>query len=287
MYLPLSRAPIRAIRHAFVSSRGDQPPQVLNGLVVPLLRTHFYATESEPFKHRVLFFRKPVWAAAASDARRSLVQTLKLQRVAEATARRLLDTKQALGVARVRLVPKATGMRPIMDLSLRRSVLPRHRAVVTRGNGAVTAAGAGAATQGAQRGALVDGRGVKRARAQAPSASATVPKRSATWPAAGGGASVPTAPAAGNLRTSATAGPQRAAGASSAGAAATARPGAIQRSVNAQLSDVHEVCLRVCVLLWAPRACGMPGLASCQGLVRCGRRRHAATAACVCFTWAS
>jgi hypothetical protein len=35
---------------------------VVNELVVCLLRTNFYCTETAPHKHRVFYYRRPVWS---------------------------------------------------------------------------------------------------------------------------------------------------------------------------------------------------------------------------------
>jgi telomerase reverse transcriptase len=40
--------------------------------VVPLLRDHFYVTETEAHRQRVFYFRKPIWAAITVAAKRGL-----------------------------------------------------------------------------------------------------------------------------------------------------------------------------------------------------------------------
>ncbi len=110
---------------------------VFNGFIIPLLRSCFYVTETEFAARELHYYRKPVW---------SLFRALSLQKITMASAtgkekhsndqqhpghpnqnhfRQLLDhpkalqslQKQKLGVSRLRFLPKATGMRPIAQLS--------------------------------------------------------------------------------------------------------------------------------------------------------------------------
>lgn len=91
--------------------------QIFSSLVIPLVSGHFYVTEAEATRHRLLFFRKPVWAAVRQRAHAQLNVTLALQPVSPAAVLTALARRDALGVARVRLLPKRAGIRPIMDLS--------------------------------------------------------------------------------------------------------------------------------------------------------------------------
>ncbi len=47
-----------------------------------MVRTHFYVTEAEETKQRVLYFRKPVWARI-----QTLALQLVIERVSKAVAR--------------------------------------------------------------------------------------------------------------------------------------------------------------------------------------------------------
>jgi telomerase reverse transcriptase len=84
---------------------------VFTSLVIPLLRAHFYATETEPFRNRVLYFLKPVWRRAAQAEMARI--TSGGMYVALAGAR---GPSEVLPAARMRLLPKASGMRPIVNL---------------------------------------------------------------------------------------------------------------------------------------------------------------------------
>jgi telomerase reverse transcriptase len=86
---------------------------VFEHLVIPVIRTHFYVTEAEETKQRVLYFRKPVWAR---------IHTLALQLVIE----RVYEPVGAhspklgpLGYSVLRLLPRGSTLRPIVNLGRR------------------------------------------------------------------------------------------------------------------------------------------------------------------------
>ncbi|PSC73504.1 telomerase reverse transcriptase [Micractinium conductrix] len=83
-------------------------------LVAPLLRAHFYCTESEAYRQQVFYYRKPVWAALARDATEELQQR-QFAPLAARQAQAILQARK-LGVARLRLLPKRAGMRAILNL---------------------------------------------------------------------------------------------------------------------------------------------------------------------------
>ncbi|KAL4860163.1 Telomerase reverse transcriptase [Chlorella vulgaris] len=83
-------------------------------LVVPLLRAHFYCTESEAYRQQVFYYRKPVWAALSRVATKEL-QEKQFTALPQEEARSILQERK-LGVARLRLLPKRTGMRFIVNL---------------------------------------------------------------------------------------------------------------------------------------------------------------------------
>ncbi|CAI5986167.1 unnamed protein product [Closterium sp. NIES-65] len=120
---------------------------VLAELVIPVLRSHFYVTESEVQRHTVCFYRKPVWARIRYLALQRLASSATFHKLTPAAAKHLLlpprrttapghrtaaasqgssfkggeaggggGEGRALGVARVRFVPKAQTVRPIVNL---------------------------------------------------------------------------------------------------------------------------------------------------------------------------
>ncbi|RYO73581.1 hypothetical protein DL764_010545 [Monosporascus ibericus] len=94
---------------------------IFDSLLIPLIRSNFYVTESNHQKYRLFFFRHDVWRYVAEPS----MSSLKLKMFEEVNmddARRILDSR-ALGFTQVRLLPKGTTMRPITNL--RRRTFPR------------------------------------------------------------------------------------------------------------------------------------------------------------------
>jgi telomerase reverse transcriptase len=92
---------------------------ILNRIVIPTIKTFFYVTESSPHKNHVFFYRKPVWKRicqlAMSDLRSTMAQPLSKTEV-----QLLLSTGKTFGVPSMRLLPKSSGVRPIVNLASRR-----------------------------------------------------------------------------------------------------------------------------------------------------------------------
>ncbi|CAI7888153.1 unnamed protein product [Closterium sp. NIES-54] len=115
---------------------------VLAELVIPVLRSHFYITESEAQRHTVCFYRKPVYLAL------ECLSSSTFHKLTPAAVRRLLlpprrttapshhvaapsqgssfkgreaggeeGEGRALGIAKVQFVPKAQSVRPIVSLA--------------------------------------------------------------------------------------------------------------------------------------------------------------------------
>ncbi|RYP25294.1 hypothetical protein DL767_008472 [Monosporascus sp. MG133] len=90
---------------------------IFDSLLIPLIRSNFYVTESNHQKCRLFFFRHDVWRYVAEPS----MSSLKLKMFEEVNmddACRILDSR-ALGFSQVRLLPKGTTMRPIMNLRRR------------------------------------------------------------------------------------------------------------------------------------------------------------------------
>lgn len=90
---------------------------VFDSLLIPLIRSNFYVTESNTRKYQLFFFRHDVWRYVAEPA----MSSLKLKMFEEVNmddARQILGSR-ILGFSQVRLLPKETTMRPIMNLRRR------------------------------------------------------------------------------------------------------------------------------------------------------------------------
>ncbi|KAN0139057.1 Telomerase ribonucleoprotein complex - RNA binding domain containing protein [Lactarius tabidus] len=87
--------------------------------VAPLLRTTFYITESSAFKNKILYFRQDDWDVLC----RPLVERLTsvtFSKLEESEAEEILRQRK-LGFSFVRLLPKDTGVRPIVNLRRKRA----------------------------------------------------------------------------------------------------------------------------------------------------------------------
>ncbi|KAK0566761.1 hypothetical protein OC861_003040 [Tilletia horrida] len=92
---------------------------IMDSLLMPLLRTTFYITESAAYRNRTLYFRQDDWARASAP----LLNTLKTSLFEPITNREALQIMSGrnLGYSHIRLLPKELGVRPIINLR-RRSV---------------------------------------------------------------------------------------------------------------------------------------------------------------------
>lgn len=90
---------------------------VFDSLLIPLVRTNFYVTESSNHRHRLFFFRHDVWKYIAEPAMK-LLKTNMFEDVHPKRAAEILDSR-SLGYSQLRLIPKTKGMRPIMNLKRR------------------------------------------------------------------------------------------------------------------------------------------------------------------------
>ncbi|KAK9770635.1 putative Telomerase reverse transcriptase [Seiridium cardinale] len=93
---------------------------VFDSILIPLVRTNFYVTESNTDKYQLFFFRHDVWRYIAEPA----MATLKVKMFEEVNlddANRILDSRQ-LGFSQIRLLPKGITVRPIMNLRKKMSM---------------------------------------------------------------------------------------------------------------------------------------------------------------------
>ncbi|KAK9817956.1 hypothetical protein WJX72_004857 [[Myrmecia] bisecta] len=87
---------------------------LMGSLVVPLIRAHFYCTETQAYRQQVFYYRKPVWVRLRQQTMGELREFL-YRPMTNRQAQQCLQARQ-LGVATLRLLPKRTGMRPIANL---------------------------------------------------------------------------------------------------------------------------------------------------------------------------
>lgn len=94
---------------------------LIDSFLIPLIRNNFYVTESNVDRYRLFFFRHDVWRYVAEPAL-AVLKTTMFEEVKMEDARQILQSRR-LGYSHVRLLPKQTKMRPIMNLR-RRTLLP-------------------------------------------------------------------------------------------------------------------------------------------------------------------
>ena len=87
-------------------------------------------TESNIHRNRVFYFRHDVWKKLSEPT----INKLKVEMFTELKsdqAKRILDSRK-LGFSTVRLLPKETGIRPIMNLRKRGMVVERGKTILTQ-----------------------------------------------------------------------------------------------------------------------------------------------------------
>ncbi|KAF7928563.1 uncharacterized protein EAE98_005619 [Botrytis deweyae] len=90
---------------------------LFDSVLIPLVRSNFHVTESNIHRQRLFFFRHDVWKAVAEPALASLKSKM-FEEVKLGEAQQILGSR-ALGFSQMRLIPKETGVRPIMNLRRR------------------------------------------------------------------------------------------------------------------------------------------------------------------------
>ncbi|KAL5321239.1 hypothetical protein ACEPPN_012053 [Leptodophora sp. 'Broadleaf-Isolate-01'] len=90
---------------------------VFDSILIPLIRSNFHVTESNVHRYRLFYFRHDVWRILAEPALASLKLSM-FEEVKLEKAQKILDSRP-LGFSQIRLLPKETGVRPIMNLRRR------------------------------------------------------------------------------------------------------------------------------------------------------------------------
>lgn len=98
---------------------------VFDSLLIPLIRSNFYVTESNTHRFQVFYFRHDVWRLVAEPSMSSLKEGM-FEEIKVTEAKRIFDSRR-LGFSQLRLLPKGTKLRPIMNLR-RRQMMDGKRA---------------------------------------------------------------------------------------------------------------------------------------------------------------
>ncbi|KAG9689750.1 hypothetical protein KCU95_g13462, partial [Aureobasidium melanogenum] len=90
---------------------------LFDSFLIPLISNNFYVTESSAFRNRLLYFRHDVWRKLSEPALSSL-RTSMFEEVSQRRVKKTLSN-MSIGTGRVRLLPKESGLRPIINLKRR------------------------------------------------------------------------------------------------------------------------------------------------------------------------
>ncbi|KJE96616.1 hypothetical protein CAOG_06915 [Capsaspora owczarzaki ATCC 30864] len=87
---------------------------LFDDILIPLIRMHFYVTESGPHRNRIFYYRQAVWRSITKLSMQPLLSSM-LQHVPKKEAKSILS-KRMFGFSYLRLLPKAKGVRPIINM---------------------------------------------------------------------------------------------------------------------------------------------------------------------------
>ncbi len=90
---------------------------LFDSILIPLIRSNFYVTESNADKYRVFFFRHDIWRSLVEPAMITLKGKM-LEEISLVETMSILDSRR-LGFSHIRLLPKGAQMRPIANLRKR------------------------------------------------------------------------------------------------------------------------------------------------------------------------
>jgi telomerase reverse transcriptase len=103
---------------------------IFDSILIPLIRSHFYVTESDVHRNHLFYLRHDVWRIVSepslTDLRFTMFQGLRARDLRQARHSRLL------GHSQVRLLPKAIGARPIINLRRRLMINKNGKQVVSQ-----------------------------------------------------------------------------------------------------------------------------------------------------------
>ncbi|THY62034.1 hypothetical protein D6C99_01033 [Aureobasidium pullulans] len=103
---------------------------LFDSFLIPLISSNFYVTESSIYRNRLLYFRHDVWQKLSEPALKSLGTTM-FEEVGKSTVKKTLSN-MSIGTGRVRLLPKESGLRPIVNLKRRVQTKRNGRLVLSK-----------------------------------------------------------------------------------------------------------------------------------------------------------
>lgn len=91
---------------------------IFDSILIPLIRSNFYVTESNVHRNRLFYFRHDVWRKVTEPTLTELKTSVFEELGSNDNAKRVLN-QRSLGFSQLRLLPKTTGARPITNLRRR------------------------------------------------------------------------------------------------------------------------------------------------------------------------
>ncbi|EEH04418.1 telomerase reverse transcriptase [Histoplasma capsulatum G186AR] len=90
---------------------------IFDSILIPLIRSNFYVTESGVHRNRLFYFRHDIWRRLTEPTIVQLKRST-FEEVKKETAEQILSSRN-LGYSLLRLLPKSSGARPIVNLRRR------------------------------------------------------------------------------------------------------------------------------------------------------------------------
>ncbi|KAI9814856.1 MAG: hypothetical protein M1832_005658 [Thelocarpon impressellum] len=103
---------------------------LFDSFLIPLIRSNFHVTESSVHRNRLFYFRHDIWRTVSEAAFEGL-RTSMFDEIDSVRAKRVLE-KRPLGFSQVRLLPKVSGVRAIMNLRRRTARQQNGKAILGR-----------------------------------------------------------------------------------------------------------------------------------------------------------
>lgn len=110
---------------------------IFDSLLIPLIRSNFHVTESNTHRNRLFFFRHDVWRRLTEPSLTALKLSM-FEEMRPTQAQHLLSAR-VLGFSQIRLLPKKSGFRPIMNLRRRMADKQGGKVVLSRSINSVMA----------------------------------------------------------------------------------------------------------------------------------------------------
>ncbi|KXJ14758.1 Telomerase reverse transcriptase [Exaiptasia diaphana] len=90
---------------------------LVRNYIMVILKAFFYITEGASQSQDIFYYRKPTWRTIQSFGIKTVTTTM-LSEISEKEAKALVESKASLGYSRMRFLPKASSVRPIVNMKV-------------------------------------------------------------------------------------------------------------------------------------------------------------------------